>query len=109
MPGKNQHYGMVHWLENITSIPGDNLKFRARLLDDKQITPKEITVLAKTKNNNQSIRDGTHKYNRERLIESGEDVEECFLVTDTFESVIGRPATSVFEWATAHRDEFALD
>ena len=31
------------------------------------------------------------------------------LVTDTFESVIGRPATSVFEWATAHRDEFALD
>ena len=31
------------------------------------------------------------------------------LVTDTFESVIGRPVTSVFEWARAHRDQFELE
>ncbi|MDG2292123.1 MAG: SDR family NAD(P)-dependent oxidoreductase [Phycisphaerales bacterium] len=30
------------------------------------------------------------------------------LVTDTFELVIGRPATSIFEWARAHRDAFGL-
>ena len=31
------------------------------------------------------------------------------LVTDTFESIMGRPSTSVFEWATAHRDQFPLE
>lgn len=31
------------------------------------------------------------------------------LVTDTFQRVAGRPATSVYEWTCAHRDAFDLD
>lgn len=30
------------------------------------------------------------------------------LVNDTFQSVMGRPATSVREWAKAHRDKFGF-
>ena len=31
------------------------------------------------------------------------------LVTDTYESIMGRPSTSVYDWAMANRDRFPLD
>ena len=44
-PNSEATAGIVFWLENITTRPGVDLAYRVHLLDNQQLTPKDVVVL----------------------------------------------------------------
>jgi len=36
--------GKVYWLENVSGLPGLTLEYRVHLVDDRQLTPKDVVV-----------------------------------------------------------------
>lgn len=55
VPGEDKHYGMVYILEYVSGKAGSDVKFRARLLDGVQVTPKDVVVVEQLKNGKRGV------------------------------------------------------